>query len=224
MTKYVTRKTDKHIGKVIVPPTPEEILDDNFNYPDYIKHILNLEADYDLLEEFFDRDEEDVTPVNPHITEAYEEFENAIVILQKQYEDEIKTGALSLDYNKAMKKIARTYFDKLKAITSFQLQKEAEFKAITAKRNELVTALNKVVEIKRNIEDGAESRLTAFVNREIPLGKLYIYDLIHLQNNEIYLKNKKKLDEYRRIIVGRLLNDDGVQYKPIKDLNFARKK
>ena len=224
MTKYVTRKTDKHIGKVIVPPTPEEILDDNFNYPDYIKHILNLEADYDLLEEFFDRDEEDVTPVNPHITEAYEEFENAIVILQKQYEDEIKTGTLSLDYNKAMKKIARTYFDKLKAITSFQLQKEAEFKAITAKRNELVTALNKVVEIKRNIEDGAESRLTAFVNREIPLGKLYIYDLIHLQNNEIYLKNKKKLDEYRRIIVGRLLNDDGVQYKPIKDLNFARKK
>ena len=138
--------------------------------------------------------------------------------------DEIKTGTLSLDYNKAMKKIARTYFDKLKAITSFQLQKEAEFKAITAKRNELVTALNKVVEIKRNIEDGAESRLTAFVNREIPLGKLYIYDLIHLQNNEIYLKNKKKLDEYRRIIVGRLLNDDGVQYKPIKDLNFARKK
>lgn len=223
MAGYVA-KISKSSGKVIVPPTPEEILDDNFNYPDYIKHILNLEADYDLLEEFFDRDEEDVTPVNPHITEAYEEFENAIVILQKQYEDEIKTGTLSLDYNKAMKKIARAYFDKLKAITSFQLQKEAEFKAITAKRNELVTALNKVVEIKRNIEDGAESRLTAFVNREIPLGKLYIYDLIHLQNNEIYLKNKKKLDEYRRIIVGRLLNDDGVQYKPIKDLNFARKK
>ena len=45
MTKYVTRKISKRRGKVIIPPTPEEILDDNFNYPDYVKRILNIKIE-----------------------------------------------------------------------------------------------------------------------------------------------------------------------------------
>ena len=224
MTKYVTRKIRKHVGKVIIPPTPEEILDDNFNYPDYIEHILNLEVDYDLLEEFFDRDKTEFTPVDPRVTEAFEEFENSIIVLQRQYEDEIKTGTLSLDYNQAMKKIAQVYFHKLKVITTFKLQEEKKIQALTTKRSELVTALNRVVDIKRNIENGAESRLTAFVNREIPLGKLYIYDLTELRNREVYLKHKKALDRYRRNVFSKLLDDEGVQYKPIEQLHFQGKK
>lgn len=223
MTKYVTRKISKLAGKVIIPPTPEEILDDQFNYPNYIERILNLKIDYDLLEKFFDSNE-DITPVDPQITKAFEEFENDIIKLQRQYEEEIKKGNLSLDYNQAMKKIAQNYFDKLKAITTFKLQKEKEFQALTVKRSELVTVLNKVIDIKRNIENNAESRLTSFVNRKIPLGKLYIYDLTQLQKSEVYLKHKKMLDRYRRIVLSRLLNNEGVQYKPIQQLNFQRKK
>ena len=224
MTKYVTRKISKLAGKVIIPPTPEEILDDQFNYPNYIERILNLKIDYDSLEKFFDSNEKDITPVDPQITKAFEEFENDIIKLQRQYEAEIKRGNLSLDYNQAMKKIAQNYFDKLKAITTFKLQKEKEFQALTAKRSELVTVLNKVIDIKRNIENNAESRLTSFVNREIPLGKLYIYDLTQLQKSEVYLKHKKMLDRYRRIVFSILLNNEGVQYKPIQQLNFQRKK
>ncbi len=223
MTRYITRKISKNSWKVIIPPTPEEILDDNFNYPDYIKHILNLEVDNNLLEEFFDKDETEFTPVDPRITEAFEEFENSIIILQRQYENEIKAGTLSLDYNQSMKKIAQVYFNKLKAITTLKLQKEKEFQALTAKRSELVIALNKVVDVKRNLENGA-NRLTAFVNREIPLGKLYIYDLTELQNSEVYLKHKKVLDRYKRNIFSKLLDTEGVQYKPIEQLHFQRKK
>lgn len=224
MTKYVTRKISKHVGKVIIPPTPEEILDEHFNYPDYIEHILNLKVDRDLLEEFFDSNESDFTPVDHRVTEAFEEFENTIIVLQKQYEDEIKTGTLSLDYNRAMKKIAQAYFDKLKSITTFKLQKEQKFDAFSIKMSELVSALNQVVDIKRNIENGAESRLTAFVNREIPLGKLYIYDLTKIQNSKVYLKHKKALDKYRSNVFSKLLDDKGVQYKPIEQLHFQRKK
>ncbi len=224
MTRYVTRKIRKHVGKVIIPPTPEEILDDHFNYPDYIEHILNLKVDRDLLEEFFDSNEADFTPIDPRVTGAFEEFENAIIVLQKQYEEEIKDRRLSQDYNQAMKKIAQAYFDKLQSITIFKLQKEQKSDAFFIKMSELASILNQVVDIKRNIENGAENRLTAFVNREIPLGKLYIYDLTKIQNNEVYLKHKKALDRYRRNVFSKLLDDEGVQYKPIEQLHFQRKK
>ena len=123
MTRYVIRKISKNSGKVIIPPTPEEILDDNFNYPDYIERVFNLKVDRHLLEKFFDRDEADFTPVDPRITEAFEKFENSIIVLQKQYEEEIKTGNLTIDYNQAMKNIAQAYFDQLKTI-NFKLQKD----------------------------------------------------------------------------------------------------
>lgn len=120
---YIERKISKHQSKTIIPPTPERILDDNFNYPDYIKYILNLKVDHHFLEEFFDRNETDVPVVDPRITKAFEEFENSIIVLQRQYEDEIKTGTLSLDYNQAMKKIAQAYQIQLKTI---KLQKDQD--------------------------------------------------------------------------------------------------
>ena len=220
MTKYVTRKISKRRGKVIIPPTPEEILDDNFNYHDYVKRILNIKIDNHLLEEFFESSNEDFTPADPEINKAFEDYENAIIEVQKQYE----LCHTLLDYNQAMKNIAQSYFDRLKKLTTFKLQKEQEFQALTAKRSELVTILNRVVNIKKNIEDGAESRLLAFVNREIPLGKLYLYDLTQIQNSEVYLKHKKALDTYRRKVFSRLLDQEGAEYKPIEQLHLQRKK
>ena len=225
MTRYVTRKISKNIGKIIIPPTPEEILDDNFNYPDYIEHILNLECDYDLLEEFFDRDETKFTPVDPRVTEAFKEFENSIIVLQRQYEDEIKTGTLSLDYNQVMKKIAQVYFNKLKTITTLKLQEEKKFQALTAKRSELLNTLNKVVDIKSNIEADSDKRIQAFINGEILLRKLYCYDLERaIKKSEAFSRRRIILERYHTFIFANLIKEDGVSSKPIEELNFRRKR
>lgn len=106
----------------------------------------------------------------------------------------------------------------------FKLQKDNKFDALTAKRQELISVLKKLVDVKRNIENGAEDRLTDFVNRKIPLEKLYIYDLTQMQNSDIYLKHRKALEKYRRKVFSRLLDDEGTQYKPIEELHLKRKK
>ena len=110
------------------------------------------------------------------------------------------------------------------ALNKFKLDQEREFQALTVKRNELLNALNKVLEIKEKIETQAETRLNAFVKREIPVTKLYIYDLIKPTNSEVYKKHRKALEKYKRQIFSRLLNDEGIEYKPIGELNFRKKK
>lgn len=224
INNYVTRRISKHQSKTIIPPTPEEILEDNFNYPDYIEKCLNLKIDYDLFEKFFDSSNDNYSPVDPQISEAFDDFEKSIIEIQKQYEEDLKTKNQSQDYNQAMKKVAKAYFDKLKKINELKLQKEQEFKALTAKREELVNVLNKVVGIKRKIETGSESRLTAFVNRQIPLGELYVYDLTGNTKSSIYSSHRKALERYKRHVFGTLLNTEGIEYKPISKLNFQRSK
>lgn len=121
---YITRKISKLAGKTIIPPTPEEILTDDFNYPDYVQRMLNLKVDKILLENFFEEDEKEITLVDPNISAAFNDFENEIIEIQKQYEEDLKNKCQSLDYNAAMKEIASAYFERLKAIESFNHQRK----------------------------------------------------------------------------------------------------
>lgn len=222
MIDGVTRQKGKYKGRTITPPSPEEILDDNFNYPDYIEHILNLNGGDDFVADFFDSQE--FNPVDPFITETYNTFEEAIYLVQKQYEEDLENKTVSLDYNREMKKIAQAYFDCLKNRTTLKLQEEAKFNAIVAKMSELVTVLSKVIDIKREIETESESRLIAASEKKLPKEKLYMHDLENSQNSEAYKKHEKAFKTYRDLVYSQLENADGIQYKPIEKLNFQRKK
>ncbi len=94
---------------------------------------------------------------------------------------------------------------------------------LIAKRKELISVLKQVLNIKYNIESQAENHLNAFVNKQIPLGKLYIYDLTKLKKTKAYRQNNQKLEEYRRLVCANLQNDQNVYCKPIEQLNFKEK-
>lgn len=219
--KYVTRKLKNGDKKVIIPPSLEDILKENFDYSRYIENYLSSEIDYEKLEELYYSITENRKLVDPNIQKLYEDFENDIVSVQWEYEkDQLNKNK----YNKKMKNIAQKYYENLQKLTKFNLQKENEFKALTVKRQELVNALKQMLEVKEMIETNALDRLNAFINREIPLGKLYAYDLTKLQTSELYRKHYKTLSRYRRQVFSSLLDTEGIYYKPIENLNIKGKK
>lgn len=220
---YVIHK-EKDTIYTIFPPYIEEVLDEDFDYPAYIQKEINQTYDKEFLEDWFDfAPEKPIRQVDSELTELLDDYENAIIPLQKAYEADLETGTFSMDYNAEMKKVAQEYQEKLENMQKLRLQKENEFKALTAKRTELVSALNQMLEVKRNIEQNSDKRLNDFVQRKIPLGNLYIYDLTHMQRGKSYSKHLRKLYEYKRHVFASMLNDEGAYYKPIKDLNFQRK-
>ena len=219
--QYVKHKTKKGINKAIIPPTPEEILKEDFDYSKYIQEILNQKIDFETLEELYYSISETNEPADPNIQKLYEEFENDIISIQLEYEKDPVNKDI---YNKKMKAIAQKYFENLQSLINFNLQKEREFKELIIKRKELVSVLKQMLEVKKNIELNAQNRLNDFINRKIPLGKLYIYDLTKLQTTELYRKHYKALSNYRLHVFANLLDAEGVYYKPIEQLNIKGKK
>lgn len=220
---YVIHK-EKNTIYTIFPPYIEEVLDKDFDYPAYIQKEINQIYDKEFLEDWFDfTPEKPIKQVDHELAKLWDDYENAIIALQKAYEDDLENGSFSMDYNAEMKKVAQEYQEKLENMQKLKLQKENEFKALTAKRTELVSALSQMLEVKRNIEENSDKRLNDFVQRKIPLGKLYIYDLTHLKKGKPYSEHLKRLYYYRRHVLASMLNDEGAYYKQIKDLNFQRK-
>lgn len=219
--QYVNHKIKKGVNKAIIPPTPEEILKDDFDYSKYIDEYLNIEIDYEKLEEMYYSISENKDPVDPNIQKLYENYENEIISVQLEYEKNNIDKKLCI---KKMKIIAQKYFEDLQKLVKFKLQKENEYKELSVKRQELVNALNQMLKVKENIELNAQNRLNAFINREIPLGKLYIYDLTKLQTTELYRKHYRALSKYRLHVFANLLDTEGVYYKPIEQLNIKGKK
>lgn len=219
--QYVKHKTKKGVNKAIIPPTPEEILKDDFDYSKYIDEYLNIEIDYEKLEEMYYSISENKDPVDPNIQKLYENYENEIISVQLEYEQNTVDKESCI---KKMKIIAQKYFENLQKLVKFKLQKENEYKELSVKRQELVNALNQMLKVKENIELNAQNRLNAFINREIPLGKLHIYDLTKLQTTELYRKHYRALSKYRLHVFANLLDTEGVYYKPIEQLNIKGKK
>ena len=84
--QYVKHKTKKGINKAIIPPTPEEILKDDFDYSKYIDEYLNMEIDYEKLEEMYYSISENKDPVDPNIQKIYDYYENEIISVKLEYE------------------------------------------------------------------------------------------------------------------------------------------
>lgn len=158
---YIQRKISKLKSKVILPPIPEEILEDDFNYPDYVQKALNFEIDFDEVKKLYNNLAPSTHP-NQNIQKLYQEFEKQIIEIQKKYEKDLKNNQITINYNQEMKKIAKAY---IKASKSFTHQK-------------LLTDKSK--EDKEKIENTSLSRIKDFNQDKLPIGKLYIYDLSHV--------------------------------------------
>lgn len=104
-----------------------------------------------------------------------------------------------------------------------KLTKDTEEKTLVTVQKDLISVLKQVVEIKRTIEEGSEQRLEDFVDRKIPLGKLYIYDLTKMTKSEIFYQHRRNLIKFRRHVLGSLKSEDGVYSKPIGQLDFKGK-
>ena len=190
-------------NKVIIPPSPDEILEENFDYPKYIERIVNIQMDQKELENL---------------------YYNLKVKIQTIYENDLKAGTITMDYNEEMQTIAKKFFQKLNNHPNAKLEKDANIKALTAKREELLNALNQVLKQKANVEENSLDRLKAFTSRKIPLGKLYIYDLINFRKTAIDRKYFKGLEKYRLHVLANLISEEGIYTKPIENLHFQGKK
>ncbi len=223
-TNFVTIQNGKWKGKEMLPPSIEEILKDDFDYAKYVKGSecfgTNTPSDIEIE---FPIDFEEKPSDNPSVEEAenhiFEDFESQIIALQRQYEEERKNQNFTIDYNQAMKEAVQQYFDKLNSLTTFKLEKEKQVQQIQGP----VSDLNQIAQIEREIEMTAEARLQAFINGEISLRKLYIYDLTRLQGTKVYHNHKRIIEDRRRKIISKLLNGEGASYRPIEELNFRKK-
>ena len=124
MYKFVWHEIEKGARVIILPPPIDEILKDDFNYPDYITKYLIQNQVYDeeyITKLFFNElsDYEIIEENNPLrdmlIDEGLNEaYEKEIIEIQKIYETDLKEKKYSIDYTSAMKKIAKKYYDILK--------------------------------------------------------------------------------------------------------------
>lgn len=222
--KYIIRKINDNQHRIILPPAPEEILDSNFDYSNYVEKVLNTKVDSSALEDIYHNTPENITPDITKIERLFNNFENKIIKIQSTYENDLNAGTITMDYNEEMKKIAEEYFQKLEALVTYKLQKEKNFQALTAKRAELVSVLKQVLAIKANIENNSNARLHSFINREMPLGQLYLYDLTHIKNTDISKRERQILNKYRRQVFANLISEEGAYTKPIDQLHIKGKK
>lgn len=222
--KYIMRKNNNSQNIIIFPPTPEEILNPSFDYPNYIENILNTKIDFDDLENLYYSIPKQSIPVDPKTQNLFNNFENKIIKIQSIYENDLHAGTQTMDYNEEMKKIAKEYFQKLESLITYKLQKQKNLRDLTAKRAELLCDLKQVIEIKANIENNSSARLHSFINKKMPLGKLYLYDLIHIKDADINKRQCQALEHYRRQIFANLINEEGIYTKPIENLHIKGKK
>ena len=139
------------------------------------------------------------------------------------YEDDLKTGLVSIDYNKAMKEIAQNYFNFLQRQIKYRLKPKKNIKRLYIKRKNKFFSSRTITRRKSPIEADSDKRIQAFLNKEIPLGKLYYYDLKRALKSEIYIRHRRNLENYRRFFLANLITTDGIYSKPIEELNFRRK-
>ena len=223
---WVERKVGKYKGKYIIAPSLEEILQDDFDYEKFVEEFFKRDYSDDSYSELLEAQEQK-QPLKPEelpVIEILNQFEDEISDLQEQYENDLVNGTITKDYNVAMKQVAEKYNILLLEQIHFKLQKEKKQKTLIAKQTELISALKQVAEVKKNIEEGSNDRLESLVNHEIPLGKLYAYDLTKLYNRDVYHRHRQLIDKYQRLVFGNLADQEGIYYKPIEELHFKGNK
>lgn len=209
---YAWHEITKGVRVIILPPSIDEVLENNFNYPDYIKKYLieRQKIDDEYLTKLYYReiseDEiiDEVKPLRNMLIELglNDDFEREIIQIQKIYEDDLKEKKATLDYNNLMKLIAQKYYD--------ILQKSANKDSDNIlKQKELIAA---------------KERLNDYQEGKISFGKLYISDLQKVKRNEIKVKDRKRLIKNFQTILYALQSEEGIYDKKVEELNLRRKR
>ena len=209
---YVWHEITKGARVIILPPSIDEVLENNFNYPDYIKKYLieRQKIDDEYLTKLYYREisEDEIIdegkPLRNMLIELglNDDFEREIIQIQKIYEDDLKEKKATLDYNNLMKLIAQKYYD--------ILQKSANKDSDNIlKQKELIAA---------------KERLNDYQEGKISFGKLYISDLQKVKRNEIKVKDRKRLIKNFQTILYALQSEEGKKKKKVEELNLRRKR
>ena len=222
-------------GDYIDEPTIEDVLDDNFDYSIYRENsIKNTRDDKDLIDDdidfeqlyealFGESSKEEIVEVKEEVKIRNEYFKR-IRDVQLDYE---RDNSVNPTYT--MKVIAKTYADKL-----------SEYEILQETREKLVYVLKNVILKKDEIEkekyeeerriqtlrDESLNRINMFINREISLGGLCLYDIDVLKESDAYRLNRRKFDKYIRYIFRRLdpnTDYDDKMHIPIIELPKQKK-
>lgn len=131
---YAWHEIAKGVRVIILPPSIDEVLENNFNYPDYIKKYLieRQKIDDEYLTKLYYREisEDEIIdegkPLRNMLIELglNDDFEREIIQIQKIYEDDLKEKKVTLDYNNLMELIAQKYYDILKKNINDNLNQE----------------------------------------------------------------------------------------------------
>lgn len=209
---YAWHEIAKGVRVIILPPSIDEVLENNFNYPDYIKKYLieRQKIDDEYLTKLYYREisEDEIIdegkPLRNMLIELglNDDFEREIIQIQKIYEDDLKEKKATLDYNNLMKLIAQKYYD--------ILQKSANKDSDNIlKQKELIAA---------------KERLNDYQEGKISFGKLYISDLQKVKRNEIKVKDRKRLIKNFQTVLYALQSEEGIYDKKVEELNLRRKR
>ena len=209
---YAWHEIAKGVRVIILPPSIDEVLENNFNYPDYIKKYLieRQKIDDEYLTKLYYREisEDEIIdegkPLRNMLIELglNDDFEREIIQIQNIYEDDLKEKKATLDYNNLMKLIAQKYYD--------ILQKSANKDSDNIlKQKELIAA---------------KERLNDYQEGKISFGKLYISDLQKVKRNEIKVKDRKRLIKNFQTVLYALQSEEGIYDKKVEELNLRRKR
>lgn len=131
---YAWHEIAKGARVIILPPPIDDVLENNFNYPDYIKKYLieRQKIDDEYLTKLYYREisEDEIIdegkPLRNTLIELglNDDFEREIIQIQKIYEDDLKEKKVTLDYNNLMELIAQKYYDILKKNINDNLNQE----------------------------------------------------------------------------------------------------
>ena len=209
---YAWHEIAKGARVIILPPSIDEVLENNFNYPDYIKKYLieRQKIDDEYLTKLYYREisEDEIIdegkPLRNMLIELglNDDFEREIIQIQKIYEDDLKEKKATLDYNNLMKLIAQKYYDILKKSAN----KDSDY---ILKQKELIAA---------------KERLNDYQEGKISFGKLYISDLQKVKRNEIKVKDRKRLIKNFQTVLYALQSEEGIYDKKVEELNLRRKR
>lgn len=121
--EYIFHTTKKNGRIAIFPPTIEEVLNENFNYPDYIEKYAKQNSELDdflLLYQLrykipVNQEVHMRSPLEDSLVQngLYDNYKEDMRNIQKQYEIDLSSKLQTMDYNKEMKKIAQNYYNQI---------------------------------------------------------------------------------------------------------------
>lgn len=121
--EYIFHTTKNHGRIAILPPTIEDVLSDNFNYPDYIEKYAKQNSeldDIDYLDKLYfkepiDQETHMRSPLEDILVDEglHEAYENDMRNIQRKYEEDLSNKIQTINYNEEMKKVAQNYYNQI---------------------------------------------------------------------------------------------------------------